>query len=111
MAASSPSARAATDPPALPAQATSRDGLHSACARAIAAGAVSYSSVKSILAENLDRVPLRAPEAVPAPPTHENLRGPDYWAEGGADPAEATAAADSAAGDVAAADVAAGAGA
>ncbi len=85
--------------------------LDAACARAIAAGAVSYSSVKSILAENLDRVPLRAPEAVPAPPTHENLRGPDYWAEGGADPAEATAAADSAAGDVAAADVAAGAGA
>jgi hypothetical protein len=55
--------------------------LDAACARALAAGAVSYSSVKSILAENLDRAPLRPAEALPAPPTHENLRGPGYWAE------------------------------
>ena len=55
--------------------------LDAACTRALAAGAISYSSVKSILAEGLDRVPLRVPEALPAPPTHENLRGPGYWAE------------------------------
>ena len=59
----------------------SPERLDAACARAIAAGAVSYSSVKSILAENLDRVPLRPAEALPAPPEHENLRGSDYWAE------------------------------
>jgi transposase len=59
----------------------SPERLDAACARALAAGAVSYSSVKSILAENLDRVPLRPPEALPAPPSHENLRGPGYWAE------------------------------
>ena len=62
--------------------------LDAACTRALAAGAVSYSSVKSILAENLDRVPLNATEALPAPPTHENLRGARYWAE--ADTDEAT---------------------
>ena len=55
--------------------------LDAACTRALAAGAVSYSSVKSILAENLDRVALRAVEALPAPPNHENLRGARYWAE------------------------------
>ena len=43
-------------------------------------GAISYPSVKSILAEGLDRVPLRPPVA-PPPPTHENLRGADYWRE------------------------------
>lgn len=51
-----------------------------ACERALAAGATSYSSVKSILAEGLDRVPLR-PSAVPPPPDHENLRGAGYWGE------------------------------
>jgi transposase len=51
-----------------------------ACERALAAGATSYSSVKSILAEGLDRVPLRS-SATPPPPEHENLRGPGYWQE------------------------------
>jgi transposase len=51
-----------------------------ACERALAAGATSYSSVKSILAEGLDRVPLRSPVA-PPPPAHENLRGAEYWGE------------------------------
>jgi hypothetical protein len=52
-----------------------------ACARALASGAVSYSSVKSILAEGLDRVPLAAEEALPPPPPeHENLRGAAYYA-------------------------------
>jgi hypothetical protein len=53
-----------------------------ACARALAVGAISYTSVKSILAEGLDRVPLPAgPASTPRPPDHENLRGADYWAE------------------------------
>jgi transposase len=51
-----------------------------ACERALAAGATSYSSVKSILAEGLDRLPLRS-GTTPPPPEHENLRGPGYWQE------------------------------
>ena len=51
-----------------------------ACERALAAGATSYSSVKSILAECLDRFPLPSSTA-PPPPTHENLRGAEYWRE------------------------------
>jgi transposase len=52
-----------------------------ACSRALACGAISYSSVKSILAENLDRLPLPGPSPTPPPPAHENLRGADYWQE------------------------------
>jgi transposase len=53
----------------------------SACARALASGAISYSSVKSILAENLDRLPLAPASPAPPPPEHENLRGPGYYAD------------------------------
>ena len=45
--------------------------LGAACARALAGGAVSYTSVKSILAEGLDQVPLAT--ASPAPP-HPSTR-------------------------------------
>lgn len=55
--------------------------VSAACRRALACGAVSYTSVKSILAENLDRLPLPAPSPTPPPPAHENLRGGDYWQE------------------------------
>ena len=52
-----------------------------ACERALASGAISYSSVKSILAQNLDRAPLPAAASpAPPPPEHENLRGPGYYA-------------------------------
>ncbi len=57
------------------------DRAGAACERALAAGAISYTSVKSILAEGLDRLPLKSPSPTPPPPEHENLRGPDYWAE------------------------------
>ena len=57
------------------------DRVGAACERALTTGAVSYSSVKSILAEGLDRVPLNQQQSLPLPAaTHENLRGADYWA-------------------------------
>lgn len=57
------------------------DRVGAASVRALAAGAISYSSVKSILAENLDRLPLPEPPFAPPPPDHPNLRGADYYAE------------------------------
>jgi transposase len=56
------------------------DRVGAACSRALALGAVSYTSVKSILAENLDRLALPEPAAAPPPPMHDNLRGADYYA-------------------------------
>jgi len=61
------------------------DRVGAASARALAVGAISYSSVKSILAENLDRLPLPEPLFAPPPPTHPNLRGADYYAGGEAE--------------------------
>jgi hypothetical protein len=58
------------------------DRLGAACARALHSGAISYSSVKSILAEGLDRSPLPSASSAPPPVDHENLRGPGYYAEG-----------------------------
>jgi len=55
--------------------------LGAACARALSIGSISYSSVKSILAEGLDRLELPDAAASPAPPEHENLRGAAYWSE------------------------------
>ena len=57
------------------------DRLGAACARALSIGSISYSSVKSILAEGLDRLALPGETAAPAPPDHENLRGADYWSK------------------------------
>ena len=57
------------------------DRVGAACRRALACGAISYTSVKSILAENLDRLALPDPSPTPPPPAHENLRGADYWQE------------------------------
>jgi transposase len=56
------------------------DRLEAACVRALASGANRYQSVKSILQNGLDSVPLPAPPAPPAVPDHDNLRGPDYYA-------------------------------
>jgi transposase len=55
--------------------------LEAACARAGAARARSYRHVDAILKHGLDRVPL-APEAdaqLTLVPTHEHLRGPEYY--------------------------------
>lgn len=57
------------------------DRAAAAAERALASGAISYSSVKSILAEGLDRVPLQPPGPTPPPPEHDNLRGPAYYSD------------------------------
>lgn len=56
--------------------------VQAACARALAVNAVSYTSVKSILEQGLDRLPVPTLQLalVPPPPSHENLRGPAYYA-------------------------------
>ena len=50
--------------------------LEAACARALAAGALSYRSVDSILKGGLERTPLPEPAPVRATRTHANVRGP-----------------------------------
>lgn len=55
--------------------------LSLACRRALSIGSISYTSVKSILAEGLDRLPLPGAEELPPPPVHKNLRGPACFAE------------------------------
>lgn len=60
--------------------------LEAAAARALACGACTYSSVKSILSRNLDQVPLQMPADEPATAPHQNLRGPGYYAKEGGQP-------------------------
>ncbi|MGH7920848.1 MAG: IS21 family transposase [Candidatus Dormibacteraceae bacterium] len=57
------------------------DRLGDACTRALAIHAVSYTSIKSILAQNLDRQALPGAQlaVLPSPPAHDNLRGADYY--------------------------------
>lgn len=61
----------------------SHERLEAACRRALAIGAISYRSVKSILEKGLDQIPpedsLRRPQAV----QHDNLRGPGYYSQKG----------------------------
>ncbi len=52
-----------------------------ACERALASGAISYTSVKSILQHNLDRVPLPSAAVTPLATEHENLRGAAYYSQ------------------------------
>lgn len=54
------------------------DRLEAACQRALEIGARSYSSVNSILKNNLDR---KRPETATDGPaiTHSNIRGSDYF--------------------------------
>lgn len=55
--------------------------LEQACRRALVLGAVSYQSIRSILAKRLDLLPLAEPAEVSAAPVleHENLRGAAYF--------------------------------
>jgi transposase len=55
-----------------------RDRLEAACGRALEIGARSYSSVNSILKNNLDRQRPATPADGPAIP-HDNIRGPTYF--------------------------------
>jgi transposase len=55
-----------------------RDALEAACLRAIEIGALSYSSVKSILQNNLHRRRPETPAEGPAI-THPNIRGASYF--------------------------------
>jgi transposase len=53
--------------------------LEAACARALAIESPSYRSVASILSSGLDRQIVAAAAAQVALPSHENVRGPDYY--------------------------------
>jgi transposase len=55
-----------------------REHLEAACARALEIGARSYSSVNSILKNNLDRRQPAMPADGPAV-AHDNIRGPTYF--------------------------------
>lgn len=55
------------------------DRLEAACERAIAIGAMSYSSLKSILKNGLDKKRASAPAQTCLPLAHANVRGPDYY--------------------------------
>ena len=53
--------------------------LEGACSRALRFNAVSYRSVKSILALGLDQQAERKPAQQTTLPFHENIRGGDYY--------------------------------
>lgn len=56
------------------------DRLEAACKRALAFGATSYSSVRSILSKGLDAEPLDSSPAPQQPALdHSNIRGSDYF--------------------------------
>jgi len=55
------------------------DRLEAACDRALAIGAPSYSSLKSILKNGLDKKPVSAPAQTCLPLAHANVRGPHYY--------------------------------
>jgi transposase len=54
--------------------------LEAACTRAVRLKLYSFQSVKSILQSGLDHQPLPELVLMPSPVTHENLRGPGYYA-------------------------------
>jgi len=53
--------------------------VEAACARALAARALSYRSVESILRHGLDAQPLAPPRPVRTHPRHDNVRGASYY--------------------------------
>jgi transposase len=54
--------------------------LEAACTRAVRLKLNRFQSVKSMLESGLDRQPLPELLLMPSPVTHENLRGPGYYA-------------------------------
>lgn len=57
----------------------SHERLEAACRRAIAIGAYRYKSIKSILDNGLDHLPLPETETRREPILHANIRGSDYY--------------------------------
>ena len=57
--------------------------MEAAAERALLAQACRYQSVKSILKNSLDVVPLSPPQPGSPPLTHDNLRGAEYFDQGG----------------------------
>lgn len=55
--------------------------LEAACARALAIGAHSYTSVRAILKNGLERLPLPETPISSAPILHPNIRGASYYKE------------------------------
>jgi len=53
--------------------------MEAAADRAIRTGACRYQSVKSILKNSLDQQPLPEPPPQPLPPSHDNIRGAEYF--------------------------------
>jgi transposase len=53
--------------------------VEAAANRAIRTGACRYKSVKSILKNSLDQQPLAEPPSLPLPPSHDNIRGAEYF--------------------------------
>jgi len=58
---------------------TPTNSPHAAAERALEIGTRTYGSVKSILANNLDRHPARERPAEREPILHTNIRGPRYY--------------------------------
>ena len=56
----------------------SKDRLEAACRRALSIRGTSYKSIRSILENGLDQVPVPVPSVLPSP-LHENIRGGDYY--------------------------------
>lgn len=56
-----------------------KDRLEAASKRAVAFGAYSYKSIKSILEKGLDKKPLEKQINKTLPQNHENVRGADYY--------------------------------
>jgi transposase len=54
--------------------------LEAACAKALAAGAISYRSVHSILRNKLDTLPPDEEQLTLSLPEHPNIRGGNYYA-------------------------------
>ena len=59
-----------------------KERVDAACARALSIGALSYRSVRSILERGLDQAPLQS-ESPGLSIEHKNIRGADYYREGG----------------------------
>jgi hypothetical protein len=53
--------------------------MEAAAERALVTGACRYQSVKSILKNSLDALPVVEPPPSSPPPPHDNIRGAEYF--------------------------------